>query len=462
MKTTVENSFTIIVWALAIFAIEIGAQELVEVQPGAEIDESIEEVIIAKRIKPSAPIVQQTTVDFADLGLRDDYDEHDRISIRLFDDARLTAKITNMAVGDNEQVDIVARFPDDPMGMFLLSYWEDGAIATIQRKGRMFDISPVGDGKLRVTEYRQGRFPSERLLDRSETEVEESEQESSNSQWDERTISHDTDQSPPVVRILMLVPESAGIYECDFVSLTRVEGHLAGQIDEVWNGAARSRVIARCIDYEPQGHKLVDYVNSGKCWQKYEADNEGETLDTDYDWLVRDANTKRLRDQLRADLVVMVIPTYQWCGVATPNGPNVSLADAKNPYAVVQVDCMNGQYSLQHELGHLLGMNHDRDGTSSSLPDQCNYGYICMRNGTASGRTVMAYYSSCRHQGGTDAGCNDRYPMYSTPDPIIHRGRQADTVCGQPCTSNSIGPEFGAANNYEQLREAARTVAQFR
>ena len=451
----------IIVWAYAVFSFESGAQELEEMEPADEV-ETPAVVITGSRIKPLSPIIERKTVDFVDLGLSDTYDEGDRITIQLFDDVRLTARIVDITIGDNKQVDIVARFRDDKMGMFLLSYWDDGAIGTIQRKGRVFDLFPVADGKVRVTEFNQGRFPSERLPRSPETQSEDSERVPIQPQLDERTISHDSDQAPAVVRILMLAPTSVYSYACSSRILPRVAGHLARQINWVWNDAARSQVIARCIDYEPQGHKLVEYVNGGKCWQNYEADNEGETLDADYDWLVDDPDIKQLRDQLRADLVVMVVPTYLWCGVATPNGPNVSLADADNPYAVVAFDCMRANYSLQHELGHLLGMNHDRDGTSSSLADQCNYGYICMRNGRVAGRTVMAYYSSCVHQGGTDADCSDRYPMYSTPDPVIHRGRQADTVCGQPCSSTSNGPEYGAANNYEQLREAARTVAQFR
>ncbi len=457
MKTIEKQTMMSATISMAIF-VALAASAIAQTVPREEISPMLDEVFMTPAERPDY-VIGEHTQPISYLGLRDTYDEGDRIAVRLFDDVRVTARVTIVSEIDDGIFEITGEFRDDPISMFLLSYWADGAIGTIHTEGRMFDVLPVDGGRVRITEYDQGRFPADRVLE--EPDADPPAPGGKRPVIDSAPNSPDT-ASPPLITILLVVPRPEYENYCRTGRIHAVARNLEQQIDWVWAGAAYSKIIVRCLPYETQGHKLIEYVDDGGCWQDYEDDNPGETLDADYDWLSRSPVIKEQRDLVRADLVVMVVNDYYWCGVAMPNDAEISPNDAGNAHAVVAFDCMRGKFTLQHELGHLLGMKHDRNTTDPVTAAGCNYGYICMRGKNVAGRTVMAYYGSCIFQGGTHAACRSRYPMHSTPDPRVYRAGQGGMVCGQPCTNEPSGPEFGPADNYQQLQNVARTVAEFR
>ncbi len=105
-------------------------------------------------------------------------------------------------------------------------------------------------------------------------------------------------------------------------------------------------------------------------------------------------NVHGLRDTYKADLVTLVGSGYAGgiCGIAWVGSNSASFA----PYAfnVVNLSCLTGYYSFGHELGHNMGLNHDRatagcpSGGCGSGAYSYSFGY---RDPAAAFRTVMAY-----------------------------------------------------------------------
>ncbi|GFH53416.1 hypothetical protein CTEN210_09892 [Chaetoceros tenuissimus] len=89
-----------------------------------------------------------------------------------------------------------------------------------------------------------------------------------------------------------------------------------------------------------------------------------------------------LRAQYNADFVALIIDDPQYCGIAYL-GPRKDLM-----YSVTGWNCATGYYSFGHEIGHNMGLNHDRGTSSACTNTNTNYGY---RDPQARFRSVLAY-----------------------------------------------------------------------
>ena len=96
-----------------------------------------------------------------------------------------------------------------------------------------------------------------------------------------------------------------------------------------------------------------------------------------------------LRDHYRADVAVLIVDDADGCGLAT----RVE-ADDDEAFAVVHHACAKTNFSLVHEIGHLIGASHER-------------GYVHGKEW----RDIMSYKANC-------GGC-PRLPVWSNPDVLI-------------------------------------------
>ena len=114
------------------------------------------------------------------------------------------------------------------------------------------------------------------------------------------------------------------------------------------------------------------------------------------------------REALGADMVVMIVDNTAWCGMAPTTGA------ADNEYAVlVHWDCATGYYSFAHEIGHVVGADHDTDqGTNDFL----SYGHALLNKRPDSPglgwRTIMGYECD-------DGSCDQRIRRWSNPNEEI-------------------------------------------
>lgn len=161
---------------------------------------------------------------------------------------------------------------------------------------------------------------------------------------------------------------------------------------------------------------------------------------------------KNLRRDYGADVVSFWVSDNVGAGTACGLSPILSPPEPSNwiaAYSVVLRSCATANLSFAHELGHLLGANHDRFADSASNSPKYNWGFV---NPKKSWRTVMAYDRSDCHLG----SCV-RLEYWSNPT-VLHHGDA--TGCSQ--TSDDPSACDGPANNKRALDNAAPIVANFR
>lgn len=144
---------------------------------------------------------------------------------------------------------------------------------------------------------------------------------------------------------------------------------------------------------------------------------EGEDLGVDLERLSGKVpghleNVAALRDLYKADIVHLIVEGKgNSCGIGWMVEPGYT--DSPDyAFSVTDRQCAVGNYSFAHEIGHNLGMNHDRHVVEDADVDAINFGFISLEAGK---RTLMAYDHQCREQ---DKRC-PRVLTYSTPSPIV-------------------------------------------
>ncbi|MES2662668.1 MAG: M12 family metallo-peptidase, partial [Pseudomonadota bacterium] len=165
---------------------------------------------------------------------------------------------------------------------------------------------------------------------------------------------------------------------------------------------------------------------------------EGEDLVGTLDEVGSNAkmNTESLRDQYQADLVATIASEDpDMCGIAPAMYKGETADDFRRfAYSAVGSDCISN--SLLHEIGHNLGLTHDRDNEDeedgTGFGD--SFGYRMCQNGGF--HTIMAYE------------CDDiDVPMinrFSNPN-VLYNGMPTGVI--------------GKANNARVLEEITRFIA---
>ena len=169
------------------------------------------------------------------------------------------------------------------------------------------------------------------------------------------------------------------------------------------------------------------------------------------------------RNETGADLVALIVQYGKkktddiGCGLATIM-ENISPAFESSAFAVVPRICADTDFSLTHELGHLMGARHDwaeeHQVSSSNKPFKFSHGFVHIPTSPSQEpgfRTIMAKDTLCRMEDRPLKKCR-RVLFWSNP---------ANTYLPSGVRMG-VGGDDEPSNNAETLREAAPVVSNFR
>jgi peptidyl-Asp metalloendopeptidase len=159
-----------------------------------------------------------------------------------------------------------------------------------------------------------------------------------------------------------------------------------------------------------------------------------------------------LRDDHGADVVTLITrpsttyPENQACGKAILM-TDESAEFERYAFSVVPFDCVTGSNSFAHELGHVMGADHDPHSirATSNIPNNLAFVKAQPLGDTKPWRTVMAENNDDCAKADPVDGCQ-RLPFFSNPDL---------TYDGSPMGASG-------ANNSGVVSSTADTVVKFR
>lgn len=180
-----------------------------------------------------------------------------------------------------------------------------------------------------------------------------------------------------VITVLLVLPKSDP--RCsDAIELGALAAEATASLDDVWATAGGPKTTASVPTY------CADLTPSGDIYKDLNAVEDSAEL-------------KTARADTMANFVAFLVPSGSGCGVSSAVNYPIEQADPGDAYAVVKESCAFDNFSLAHELGHLMGMDHDRFTVGGGDASQCNYGYVKI-DGDKSFRDVMSYKGYCDDQ----------------------------------------------------------------
>ncbi len=100
-----------------------------------------------------------------------------------------------------------------------------------------------------------------------------------------------------------------------------------------------------------------------------------------------------LRDACGADVVCMIVENSFSCGVANAMTTTSPPAFAPYAFAVTSRACAVGNYTFAHELGHVMGLTHDRDNATRKC-SRASFGQGFTQANAASGSPAVSLHGN--------------------------------------------------------------------
>lgn len=313
---------------------------------------------------------------------------------------------------------------------------DGGVVGQIETPSGRYRIVPVGDGAHAVVRIRTERFAPE-SEPRRRPDAAPDERSRNLTAPQQCDVAMNPSLPPRAfgpIRVMILYTPAAKAYSADIdADVALLMASLRRSLSAAGTGGNFS------ISVELAHAQMIDYAESADGGMSVDLDR----LSNPGDDIFRIVPT--LRQRYRADLVHMLTRANpgDGCGLGwlnTQPGPE----DAHYGMSVSDIECAVSNHSFVHELGHNMGLEHDRRVSPGGDPAAYNYGYVVLDKRV---RDVMAYNNACQEQ---DLYC-ERLPYFSTPRLSVDGA------------SFGRRPSDGeGAYNIEALCRAAPAIAGFR
>ncbi len=348
------------------------------------------------------------------------------LTLNLFDDVELTAVLDRIEATIPEFFSWIGHIDEVADSKVMLIVGEGLVQGSITMPDALYTISSVGNGRHAIFEIDQTGFPPE--LDPIPVAPEKKSLAPENNRVAFDAISADDGST---IDVMVFFTPAARIAAGGKEEIT---AQIIKAYQDTNEGYRNSRVghALRLIDpyaYDPE----VDYSESNFDW--------GATIAR-----LRNAGdgqmdrVHELRDQYKADIVVLFVEgDNAYCGVSY-SMETLSPAFESSAFSLISRKCASTNLSFAHELGHVMGSQHDHANAQIDGVYAYSYGYQAPDNAF---RTIMAYQCP--------GGC-PRINHWSNPD-VDYDGQSTGIDHTDP---------LSAADNRRSLNNTAFTVANFR
>ncbi|MEM7035389.1 MAG: reprolysin-like metallopeptidase [Bacteroidota bacterium] len=191
-----------------------------------------------------------------------------------------------------------------------------------------------------------------------------------------------------------------------------------------------------------------------------------DNFNNEVDDIKANVEISRKRDEVEADIVVLLSPRAAGTSVGKTQTPwTPGLRWQHEAYGVVSVPHAISNFTLAHELGHMMSLHHERADTEPDKLDRCQYAYY-IKVARAGGdinrpfiryRTIMAIGEQAQQEGGNSPV---RVGWFSTGQDVGQGGVRIRF--GISCNANPAMVFEGPANNTKMLNVSAPIVATYR
>jgi peptidyl-Asp metalloendopeptidase len=347
---------------------------------------------------------------------------NDRFKLVLPGGTEITAHKTTLEnVGDGQFV--WRGTIEDGGGSVTFSVVNDKVVGDIvTARGKMYRVRFVEKGISVVEQLSPGKFPAEEPI---RLPVQDS------AQREYRRFKGAIEKSP-VIDVLVLYTSAAGNYSADPDAITATINEAISDTNQSYVNSALSQRV-RLVGKQAVGYQeKSDIVRD---WRALKG-----TSDPD----LPEAHT--LRKSHSADIVVLITKAAtenESCGQSSQM-QMLSTSECEFAFAVVPVNCVTGTHSFAHELGHLMGADHNAEMGTNSPPFGYSHGY---ETPSKAWHTIMASPTvTC-----TGEECPPRAPHWSNPQ-----------ISYSPDSSPPLPTGLdGTNNNALALSETASIVANF-
>ncbi|MGB7259097.1 MAG: reprolysin-like metallopeptidase [Pseudolabrys sp.] len=267
----------------------------------------------------------------------------------------------------------------------LLLVDDNQVVGHVQLGSNIYRIDPVAGDVYRITEINQAAFPPEGLP-----------------------------LTPPGGTRGQITPQretaESAVQPAVATTITVLVAYTNTALTEAGSVATMNNTITMGVALANQaytrGKTAIKLVLAGKMKVNYA---EGSDFSVDLNDLTTGAKlaaVRTKRQQLHADLVTLFRKNdASLCGLGWLPGngimPTPGPSTTNLGFQVVNWTCVTGNYSWHHEMGHNMGLNHDRyeynlEGGGNPAAIYYNFGYV---NLPKLQRTVMAYNNQCAAAG---------------------------------------------------------------
>lgn len=288
-----------------------------------------------------------------------------RVGLTLADGSRITAELQRVARDDRRNVQSwVGTFPDAPGSALVLTRAAGVLTGIVNYGSETLELLPTKGGRHVLFAVDTARLPQTDIVERNTAEG-----------GDAVAVASDYGTGGSTLAAGAVVQDALVVYTAAAAN--------------AWGKAALESMIGSAVQSANQAYQNSQVgINLNMVGLQQVSLTEGSGMQATLTKLKQDAQVRQLRDSLGADMVVLVSQDSDWCGYASWSYSVGTSGTIAEHHAVVWSNCLSSQ-SLGHEVGHLQGLDHNRENAGSGSVYPYGFGYrMCVTGGF---RDMMSY-----------------------------------------------------------------------